>query len=270
MTSAIRIRLVVFDWAGTTIDFGSCAPVEAFRAAFAARGVEVSPTEARAPMGVHKKDHLRAMLQTPEVASRWAAIQGKPWGEADLEAMYQELVPLQIAAAERHSRLVPGVPEVVAELRRRGVMVGGTTGYFRAAAEVCLRAAKVQGYEPDFSVCGDDVPAGRPAPWMIFRVMERLGVYPPAAVLKVGDTLVDVAEGLNAGAWSAAVCEGSSEVGCGPEEYAALLAAERRERLAAAAGRFRAAGAHVVVESLREVPGLVDELNHRLRHGERP
>jgi phosphonoacetaldehyde hydrolase len=51
----MAIRLVVFDWAGTVIDFGCCAPVAAFRDAFAKLGVPVSVAEARAPMGLHKK-----------------------------------------------------------------------------------------------------------------------------------------------------------------------------------------------------------------------
>jgi phosphonoacetaldehyde hydrolase len=221
-------------------------------------------------MGLHKKDHLRALLATPEVARRWAEARGRDWAEGDLEAMYQDLVPRQLAAAERYSRLVPGVVECAAELRRRGLRVGGTTGYFRAAAELVLGAARRQGYEPDYNVCGDDVPAGRPAPWMIYRLMERFGVYPPAAVLKVGDTLADVAEGLNAGAWSVAVSASSSEMGLTEEEYAALPPGERRDRLAAVAGRFHAAGAHAVVESLSELPALLDGLNARLGRGERP
>jgi phosphonoacetaldehyde hydrolase len=66
-----RIRLVVFDWAGTTVDHGSRAPVAAFVRAFAGHGVEVTPDEARGPMGLHKRDHIRAMLQMPAVARRW-------------------------------------------------------------------------------------------------------------------------------------------------------------------------------------------------------
>jgi phosphonoacetaldehyde hydrolase len=268
--SACPLRAVVFDWAGTTIDFGAWAPLGPFVQVFAGRGVEVSVAEARAPMGLHKKDHLRAMLEAPAVARRWAKVRGREWGEADLEGMYQELMPRQLAAVEQFSRLIPGVKECAAELRARGLRVGATTGYFRAAAESVAAAARRQGYEPDCNVCGDDVPAGRPAPWMLYRAMERLGVYPPAAVVKVGDTLADVAEGLNAGAWSVAVSGSSSEMGLTEEEYTALPAGERRARLAAVADRFRAGGAHAVVDSLAELPALLDGLNARLGRGERP
>src|SRR5262249_12202414 len=151
--------------------------------------------EARAPMGMHKRDHLRVMLQMPDVARRWAELHGRVWTEADIDDLYQDVMPRQLAAIDKHSKLIPGVVECVAWLRSRGIRIAGTTGYFQAAADRVLEAARQQGYAPDCSICGDEVPRGRPAPWMIFRVMERLDVYPPAAVVKIGDTLVDIADG---------------------------------------------------------------------------
>lgn len=62
-----HIECVVFDWAGTTVDFGSLSPVSAFREAFRAYGVEVTEAETRAPMGMLKIDHIRTMLAMPDV-----------------------------------------------------------------------------------------------------------------------------------------------------------------------------------------------------------
>ena len=73
----LTIQLVVFDWAGTTIDFGCMAPAGAFVAAFAANGVDVTLAEARGPMGLHKKDHIRAMLCTASVGAKWRAAVGR-------------------------------------------------------------------------------------------------------------------------------------------------------------------------------------------------
>src|SRR5687768_5090129 len=117
MKVTTSIRLVVFDWAGTVIDFGSRAPLEAFVGVFADRGVEVTAAEARGPMGRHKKDHLRDLLALPAVHQRWQQTHGRPPDEADLERMYRELVPAQIATVRRHDRLIPGVVECVAALR---------------------------------------------------------------------------------------------------------------------------------------------------------
>src|SRR5262245_66014187 len=98
------IRLVVFDWAGTVLDFGCFAPVAAFRDAFAQLGVEVSVAEARAPMGLHKKEHIRVMLHEPGLARRWADVHGRQPDERDVERLYAITTPLQTAAAGQIGR----------------------------------------------------------------------------------------------------------------------------------------------------------------------
>ncbi len=246
-----RIRLVIFDWAGTTIDPGSRAPLVPFVRAFAARGVALTQEEARGPMGLHKKDHLRALLQLPTVARRWRERHGSDARENDIDELYRIFMPLQLEVIDDFARLVPDLLDCISLLRQRGIAIGhASTGYFRAAAERVYEAAALQGYKPDHCVCADEVPAGRPAPWMIFRIMEALGRFPPASVVKVGDTVPDIGEGLSAGAWSVGVLRTSSEVGCTEEEWAALSLAEQVRRLAACREKLLGAGAHAVVETL--------------------
>src|SRR5205807_5797130 len=144
---------------------------------------------------------------------------------------------------------VDGVPAATEGLRRRGVKIGGTTGYFRAAADRLANAARRGGYSPDIGVCPDDVMAGRPAPWMIYRIMERADVFPPACVVKIGDTIPDVEEGRNAGVWSVGVTQTGSGVACTADEFAGLSDHERFERVAAAARTLLDAGAHEVIAS---------------------
>jgi phosphonoacetaldehyde hydrolase len=264
------VRLVVLDWAGTTIDFGCRAPAGAFVAAFAARGVEVAPAEARGPMGMHKRDHVRALLESPAIAARWHDAYGRDPTEEDAEELYALVMPMQVEAAKAHSTVVPAVFDAVRAVRARDVKVAATTGYFREAAEACYAAARRQGYEPDFAVCADEVPAGRPAPWMIFRCMEALGVYPPAAVVKVGDTVIDITDGLNAGAWSVGVVDSSNEMGLSESEFAALDDADRAARRVRVRERFAAAGAHAAIDTLAELPALVAALDARLAAGQKP
>jgi phosphonoacetaldehyde hydrolase len=267
---AIRIRLVVFDWAGTTVDHGSRAPVMPFVRAFAARGVEVTSEEARGPMGLSKKDHLRALLQVPGIARRWRERHGSDATEDDIEDLYRRFMPLQLEVIDEFGGLVPGLLVCVDTLRSRGIAIGATTGYFREAAQRVYRSAAAQGYRPDHCACAEEVPAGRPAPWMIFRIMEVLGAYPPAAVVKVGDTVPDIGEGLSAGAWSVGMVHSSSEVGCTTEEWAVLPQAEREHRSVRCREKLAAAGAHAVIDTLAELPLALDEFNARLRRGEKP
>ena len=267
---AHKIRLVVFDWAGTTVDHGSRAPLVPFVRAFATCGVEITPEEARGPMGLHKKDHIRALLQQPTIAGRWRERHGRGAGEADIEELYRIFMPLQLVVIDEFSNLVPGLLDCVAELRRRNIAIGASTGYFRAAAERLYQAAALQAYKPDFCVCAEEVPGGRPAPWMMFRIMEALHIFSPASVVKVGDTVPDVGEGLSAGAWSVGVLRTSSEVGCTNEEWDALPRAEQLRRLVICREKLIAAGAHAVVETLAELPSLLNDINNRLGCGEKP
>lgn len=260
-----QIKLVVLDWAGTVLDFGCQAPAGAFVAAFAGVGVTVSIAEARGPMGLHKKDHIRAMLKVPEIGQRWQGATGKAWAEADVDALYHSVTPMQVEAAKKHAELIPEVLECVAELRKRGIKIAGTTGYFREAAELCYVAAERQGYKPDFAICADEVPAGRPAPWMIYRAMEALDVYPPTAVVKVGDTLVDIADGQNAGVWSVGVVDSSNEIGLSEAAWTALEEAEQESRRGVVHDRYDKAGADASIDTLAELPELIDELNKILQ-----
>lgn len=73
----------------------------------------------------------------------------------------------------------PGVTEAVEELRQRRIRVAVNTGYNREMLEIVLARAAEGGFVPDAATCAADVPKGRPAPWMVFRLMEILNVYPP-------------------------------------------------------------------------------------------
>jgi phosphonoacetaldehyde hydrolase len=241
-----------------------------FIRALASRGVVISPEEARGPMGLHKKDHLRALLQLPAVSRRWFERHGSIATEKDLDDLYRQFMHLQLGVIDEFVRLVPDLLDLVSVLCRREIAIGAGTGYFRAAAERVYRAAAGQGYRPDCCVCAEDVPAGRPAPWMIFRAMETLGIYPPAAVVKVGDTVPDICEGLAAGAWSVGVLRSSSEVGCTESEWEALSREEQVQRLATCREKLLAAGAHTVVETLAELPAVLDRFDARLGRGEKP
>jgi phosphonoacetaldehyde hydrolase len=104
---------------------------------------------------------------------------------------------------------------------------------------------------------------------MLFRVMEALDVYPPWAVVKVGDTPVDVAEGRNAGAWSVGVIDSGNEIGLSEEEFDALPAPERERRRRAVRETFLRVGAHAAIDSLHQLAAAIKAIEERLKRGER-
>ncbi|TWT61762.1 phosphonoacetaldehyde hydrolase [Rubinisphaera italica] len=265
-----QVRLVVFDWAGTTVDFGSRAPATAFRKVFEAHSVMVTDDEARKPMGLNKREHLKSMLSEADIAKRWEEQHGNCWTEADVDQMYADFVPFQLQAIKETTKLVPGLTETVDQLRSQGIVIGGTTGYFREAAEAVATTAEAAGFVPEANVCADDVLQGRPAPWMIYEIMHQARVYPATCVVKVGDTIADIEAGLNAGCWSIGVCDSSSMTGLSHEEYSQLSAEERTTRLQQTAEQFLDAGAHAVIETLSDLPELIASINQQLIQNSQP
>ncbi len=264
------LRAVVLDWAGTTVDFGCIAPAAAFVRAFTQAGVPITMAEARAPMGLPKWDHIEAVLGTPSVAERWAAVHGRRPGEGDVEAVYEMFVPLQVQSVAEHSELVPGTLEAVAAMRARGLSIATTTGYPREVMDVVVREAKRQGYEPDVTVCAGDTPSGRPGPFMALQALIRLSISPVESVVKIGDTVFDIEEGRSGGMWSVGVAATGNGVGMSAAEYAALGPEDRREACAAATEVLREAGAHYVVDTIADVPAVLDAIEVRLGRCEKP
>ncbi|MGC8626161.1 MAG: phosphonoacetaldehyde hydrolase [Acidimicrobiales bacterium] len=264
------VNAVVLDWAGTTVDHGCMAPAATFMEAFARAGVPITIGEARADMGKPKRAHVKAILDMRRVSAAWLEVRGKSPGEREVEEIYRSLLQLQVEVAERYSEVIPGVVETVLALRARGLAVASTTGYPRAVMEVLVPAAKRQGYEPDVVICADDTPEGRPGPFMALEALVRLSISPVESVVKVGDTAVDIAEGLNGGMWSVGVAVTGNEVGLSASEYAALAPREQEAARSVAAGKLKAAGAHYVVSRLDEVMAVLDDIEKRLAAGEKP
>ncbi len=115
-----HVKAVIFDWAGTVVDYGSLAPMGAFVETFGEFGVEISIDEARGPMGMAKRPHIAALMALPRVAAAWADRHGAPPGERDIDAVYEVFVPKNTAVAARFSTVIPGVADVVAALRDGG------------------------------------------------------------------------------------------------------------------------------------------------------
>lgn len=264
------LKAAVLDWAGTVVDFGCQAPAATFIAAFAAAGVTVSIAQARAPMGMAKRDHIKAIAAFPDVAAAWQARHGTAIGEADIDRLYDAFLPLQIEAVTRHARLIPGALAAVASMRARGLKIGTTTGYPRAVMAVVAAEAAVQGYRPDCIIAAEDAPLGRPSPFPAFAALARLGVYPVETVVKIGDTVVDIEEGRNGGMWSVGITVTGNEVGLTEEAWAALAEAERAAMRESAAAKLRSAGAHAVVDSIADILPVLDAIDARLARGEKP
>ena len=265
-----QVKAVIFDWAGTVVDFGSLAPMGAFVETFAEFGVTISVDEARGPMGMAKRPHIAAIMALPRIAGAWAQRHGRAPAEADIDAVYAAFAPKNIAVAARHAALIPGVAEVVAELRREGVKIGSTTGYTREIMAEILPVAAAQGFAPDSLVCAGDTPDGRPTPFMLYKSFLDLNVWPASSAIKVDDTEVGIAEGINAGAWAVGVAVSGNAFGLSEADAAALAPAEFQRRRRRAEEKLETAGAHYVIDSAADLMPVARAIDARLANGERP
>jgi phosphonoacetaldehyde hydrolase len=264
------VRAVLFDISGTVLDFGSRAPVAAFVEMFARHGITVSHEEARRPMGTHKRDHIWEILSDPKVATHWQNTHGaKPTPEL-LDTLYREFSPLQKEMLKEYCDVIPGVPQVVTELRRRGIKIANTTGFDRGMITDLIPLAAQGGYEPDLWVCPDEVGKGRPAPWMAFHAARQLDLYPMSTFVKVGDTPADVAEGQAAGMWVVSVVASGNEVGLSHAELATLKPAEREVRISTARAKLADCGPHYLINTVADLVPVIDEISARIVRGERP
>lgn len=251
------IELVVFDLAGTLVDgpadmseqyskddgLGVKAPVIAFDEVLSEYGLDLSWDQIRTPMGLDKKTHLRELLAMPDIAQQFETAHGHEWTDSDLEEMYEGLREelSETVVREELSQVIDGTPHALGTLRRQGKQLGTTTGYGSEAAEAVLESLETrQELSFEATAHSDDVPNGRPGPWMIYELMESLDVYPPAAVVKVGDTAADIAEGNNAGAWTVGV------YATGNDRFDSL----------------RDAGADYLIPSVRELPPVISRIEN--------
>ena len=265
-----RLEAVVFDWAGTTVDSGSLAPVKAVSNLFARQLIAVSDADIRRDMGLFKKDHIRRILALPHVEREWSKRNGHLPGDEDVEALFSDFKLLQMESLNEHSSVICGVPALAERLRARRLKLGSTTGYTRPMLDFLLTRAAEQGYRPDLASCPDDVGGGRPRPWMCLRIALEFRLASTAAAVKVGDTPSDIEEGLNAGMWAVGVAATGNEVGLSESELAALSDADRMRRLEYACNRLKGAGAHYVIDSVAELDSVLDQIDARLAAGERP
>jgi phosphonoacetaldehyde hydrolase len=255
----MRPKLVVFDWAGTLVDFGCRAPLGAFLDAFAETGIPIDEVTARRPMGAHKRDHAREILHYPEVRERVRAFLGRDPDDVFLDELYARFVRRLRDILPSHAEPIPGAIATLQWLRDRGIRVASTTGYTRPMMEVLEPVAAAAGVSTEALICADEVSQGRPAPWACFRLAERFGVYPMSDCLKIGDTAADIAEGLNAGMLSLAVSETGNEVGLSQAALEALAPDVRRAVVVEAERRLLAAGAQAVLRSVAELPAWIEQ-----------
>lgn len=263
-----KIECIVMDWAGSAVDYGCFAPVAAFIGSMDEIGIELSATDARKPMGLNKIDHIKALFQMPHISAQFERGYGRQVNDDDIQARYESFKKILFGSLAQYTDPIPGVVEVIGKLQERGIKIGSTTGYTDEMMNIVAPAAAEKGYCPDLWVTADHLPAGRPYPYMIYSNMCQLAIPSVRNVIKYGDTVADMREGVAAGVWTVGVVTGSNELALTEEEVDAMAPAELNRRKLEVRMRLLAAGAHYVVDNIRELPMLIDAIDRRMANGQ--
>ncbi len=266
------VKALVLDWSGTLADAYVIAPAVVFVEVFAKQGVEISMLEARGPMGLRKDLHIKKLTEDPVIAERWKQVKGAYPTQKDVDAMFADFVPAQLACLKKYTALLPGVKDVMLRLQARGIKIGASTGFIRSMVDVLLKDCIAQGFTPDATVAGDEVVHGaRPAPHMVYRNLDLMGIDPIQSVVKVDDTASGVGEALNAGCWGVGVVRYSNYMNINSlEEAEQLDDAEIARRMDHTRDILLKTGAHYVIDSLADIEPVIEDINARLARGERP
>ena len=268
-----QVRACILDWSGTTADRYVIAPAVVFRDVFEKFGVPISMPEARLPMGLRKDLHIKAITEIPEVRQRWFDKYKAYPTQEDVNNMFKDFVPMQLDCLRKYTTLLPGAADTVKKLQNEyNIKIGSTTGFTKEMVDVLLEDAASQGYRPDSSVAGDEVMNGaRPNPHMVYKNLDLLNVSPIQSVVKVDDTVGGVGEGLEAGCWAVGVSRYSNymEIDSLEDEYNYSVD-ELEEKNKKSRDILIKSGAHFVIDSIIDLPKVVDKINDALAEGKTP
>jgi phosphonatase-like hydrolase len=185
------IQLVVFDLAGTTIDDQGIV-LECFVETVRAYDLPGTPEELNDLMGLNKRE-VFGMLAGRKFFPR------SPESEQLADMALANFVERMSASYEHHLAPIPGAEATFAFLRDRGIKIATDTGFDATIGGLIMERLEWPGRLIDMAITSSEVPRGRPAPYMIFQIMEHLEILDVHQVMKVGDSPADLEEGFNAG-----------------------------------------------------------------------
>lgn len=267
MQNKPHLKAIVFDWAGTLVDFGSLAPMGAFVALFKAYGLDISVAEARIPMGLPKWHHIQALGHQPRIAAAWQEVHGRPFNDRDVDALHEDFTPMSARAAAANAQPIPGAVEVITQLRGLGLKIGSTTGYTRAIMEGVVPLARDQGLIVDNLVCADDLTDGRPGPMGMYRCFMDLQVWPAWSVVKVDDTVPGLMEGRHAGCWTIGLAASGNAAGLSLSEWQALSSPQQQQVVQKAHLILDEAHPDFIIESVADLPAVLKHVDSLLADG---
>ncbi|MCX4029032.1 phosphonoacetaldehyde hydrolase [Endozoicomonas sp. SM1973] len=265
-----KVQGVIFDLAGTLIDFGAMAPVEALQATFADHHIDIPEPLLRQLSTSDYQQQLKQLLDEGTVSEAWSNQYGRLPSHEDLENLQQQFIPHQIKSILNHADLVPDAIELAKHLLKQGIKLGINTDYSRSLVADLLPELHNKGLTTTSVVCANEVSRGRPYPHMSLKNAIELDVEHIHACVKVDDTEAGIEEGLNAGMWTVAVAVSGNKIGKRLEDWQALDKTQQDTLRSPVTIQLYRAGAHYVIDTIKDLPACLTDIEQRLKRGEKP
>lgn len=242
-----KIRVVVGDWSGTFIDDKSNAPALAIKQACLLYGMDISLQSVKEPMGMSKVDHIKYLLFKHGDSKYY---EDKDAFEHTVGLILETYKTIQKTIIRDHCELLPGVLTTLQELQKQNIKIGLTTGFPKVITDIIVAETQKQGLYLDAHVATDEVFKGRPYPDGIERNMELLNIINKHEVVKIDDSETGIQEGVNAGVWTIGLSKHSvtSDINQSISKQILLKA-----------------GADYVVDTVQDIPKVINEINFYLR-----
>ena len=265
-----RIKGIVLDGSGTLVDPGVYAPAVVFKEIFKNKGINISMEEARKPMGNHKKVHIQKILEDKNVAHRWYTKFGFNPNPKDVDELFEQFKPLQLQVLEKYGTPIPCAFDVCKTLIDKDIKLGFSTGFTREMVDTILTLNPELNDILHTTIAADEVTIARPAPFMVYKNMMNMEIMDPDSIIKVDDTEMGVKEGDYAGCWSVGITKYSNLMSMTEDEVEEFILMEPEEYIRKTkeiSHKFYDSGAHFVIETIQELPLIVDYINYNLHHG---
>lgn len=253
----MAIEAVIFDWEGTTIDYGGRATLLAFQRTFASFGVKLSESVIRRDMALGDLVHIYRLLKDAAVRDGAAANFGTTSIDDLAVRILAAIKRTRLAILPTSAQLKPGVRELIAYLEANHIPYGTTSSGDPELIPDLLPLVAVQGFRPHVNITTKDVEAGRPEPSMNRLAMAQLGVQHPARTIILGDTLDDIRAAQAAGTNAVGVIEGASLLGLAKDQWLALTNQDRQQLRWKIRREYAAAGADLIVNNARDLVRLM-------------
>lgn len=275
----LKIENIILDFSGTCVDPFTLAPVVAFVEVFKKYNIDICIENAvKKPMGLYKYDHIKYILNMEDVKKQWFKEYNRESNKDDLNNIYKDFIKLQIDVLPKYCSPLPKVVETMNILRKNNIKFGGCSGFSREMINTILENTKDKGLYFESTFLADDIQdenkvflGGRPYPFMIYQNLYNLENKNISQCIKVDDSAVGIEEGLAANCWTVGISNYSNYINVNSlEEYSKISKLEKKERKDNSKKKLIESGCHYVIGEFEELIYVVDDINNRLKNGERP